>query len=273
MENEVSHGIVDVGEVRLHCAAAGSGAPLVLLHGFPDFWYGWRHQMGALARAGYRVVAPDLRGYGASDRPRGVGAYALPRLVRDVVGLLETLDTPATLCGHDWGGVIAWQVAAERPDLLERLVILNAPHPAQYRRALLRSTQLLRSWYAGAFQLPWLPEQLMVRLLPRMLRGHGVADADVALYQRAFPDADAFRAPLDYYRAAARTLLRRRHRAGHVAVPTTVVRGERDRYLDPSLLDGLDRWVERLTVHRLPRAGHFVQWDEPDLVSEVLGRP
>ena len=149
----------------MHVAEAGpaDGPLVVLLHGFPEFWYGWRHQIGALAAAGYRVLAPDQRGYHLSDRPRGLDAYAVDRLAADVIGLIAARgrDT-ATVVGHDWGAGVAWWLALRHPSWLERMAILNVPHPAVLLRHLRRDpTQWLRSWYILFFQLPRLPEALL----------------------------------------------------------------------------------------------------------------
>lgn len=268
----VRHEHVRCGDVTLHCALAGSGRTIVLLHGFPDYWYGWRHQMPELVAGGARVIAPDLRGYNLSEKPEGVAAYSVGALAADVAALVERLcpGERVVLAGHDWGGVIAWELAARRPELLSKLVILNAPHPAQYRRSLLRSVQALRSWYAGMFQLPWLPERAVRGLLPRMLRGHGLTEAEVACYLRAFPDSAAFHAPLNYYRAAAARLFRRRPETSLIEVDTLVIWGERDPYLDASLLEGLELHVPGVDVRRFAGAGHFVQWEEPAAVSRLL---
>src|SRR5262249_22187334 len=141
--------------LAFHYVEAGTGPLVVLLHGFPEFWYAWRHQIPALAGAGYYVVAPDLRGYNESDKPLGVRNYRIELLVQDVVALIEhTGVRRAVVVGHDWGGVIAWQLAMDHPERVDRLVILNAPHPAAFLRELRRPTQLLRSAYMLFFQLP-----------------------------------------------------------------------------------------------------------------------
>ena len=156
-----------VNRLQLECAVAGNpGQPLViLLHGFPDIWQTWRYQIGPLAAAGFRVLAPNQRGYGKSSRPCGIAAYDIDHLAQDVIALadLEGYST-FSLVGHDWGGIVAWWVAAMFPQRVARLAILNAPHPGAFCRYLLRRpTQLLRSWYVAFFQLPWLPEKMLSR--------------------------------------------------------------------------------------------------------------
>ena len=185
-----------VNGVRLHYVEAGAGPLAVLLHGFPEFWYAWRRQIGPLAAAGFRVLAPDLRGYNLSDKPRGVGAYRVEALTADVAGLIRRAgERTAAVVGHDWGGVLTWLLPLHYPELVHKRVNLNAPHPAALRRELRRGTdQLLRSWYAFFFQLPWLPEAMMragdFSLLRRMLRREPVhpgafSEADVEAYKHA----------------------------------------------------------------------------------------
>src|SRR5215210_1657399 len=157
-----THRYVYANGIRLHCVEAGDGPPVILLHGFPEFWYSWRHQLPALAGAGFRAVAPDLRGYNQSDKPPGVESYRPELLVQDVVGLIEKLGGgPAVVVGHDWGGIIAWLATMRRPDLVQKLVVLNAPHPATFETEVRHARQLFRSWYAFFFQLPWFPEAVL----------------------------------------------------------------------------------------------------------------
>src|SRR5579859_4596178 len=154
-------GYADLSEVRLHYMEAGEGLPVVLLHGFPDFWYSWRFQIPALVHAGFRVIAPDLRGYNLSSRPRDISSYATSKLAADVQELIaERGAERAFLAGHDWGAAVAWVTAMRHPEAVQRLAILNVPHPRLMLQALRRpSRQLVRSWYIFFFQLPWLSEQ------------------------------------------------------------------------------------------------------------------
>jgi pimeloyl-ACP methyl ester carboxylesterase len=209
---------IDAGEVTLHCVAEGSGPPVVLLHGFPEHWYSWRRQLPALAAGGFRALAPDLRGYNESDRPEGVQNYTLKKLATDVSGLCRALGpAKVRLVGHDWGGVIAWAAAHLYPELIERLVILNAPHPS-LRWAVLRPRQLARLWYAVFFQLPWLPENRILQpwFLPRALRG-------LARNKAAFSDGRLQRrGPVPLRRGAAQA--RRRDRRAQL-LPGCPARG------------------------------------------------
>lgn len=270
----MEHVRVETGGVTLHCVAAGSGPLLVLLHGFPESSYAWRRQMPGLAAAGFRVVAPDLRGYGESDRPKGVAAYRVQALVDDVAGLIERLGMErAVVVGHDWGGVVAWYTAMLRPERVRRLVVLNAPHPAAYARELRRgSSQLWRSWYAGMHQLPWLPErawQAFDHALLRKVLGGGPARtrAEEDVYVDAFSRPGGMTPALNYYRAAVR---HGAPRATTVRAPTLLVWGERDRYLVPELTLGLERWVPELRIQRLSEAGHWVHHEEAERVTALI---
>ncbi|USZ68848.1 alpha/beta hydrolase [Halorussus salilacus] len=286
-----THGQTVVNDVRLHYVAAGEeDDPLVvLLHGFPEFWYSWREQLPALADAGYRVVAPDMRGYNRSEKPPGVGSYRTAELVGDVVGLIDRFgdSSSARIVGHDWGGLVAWETAIRYPEVVDQLAVLNAPHPAAYRRELRRnSDQWRRSWYAVSFQLPLVPEALLgardcagVGRLLRETANPGTFDEDdLRRYREAASRPGALTAALNYYRAALRGNLRREIRewlgfGGRSAVvdaPTLLIWGERDPALVVELTEGLDGWVPDLRVERLPEATHWVQNDRPDDVTERL---
>ena len=159
---ELAHRYADLGDVRLHYVEAGQGPLVLLLHGFPQFWYQWRHQIPALVEAGFRVVAPDMRGYNLSDKPPGVRAYRVELLARDVERLILACgERRATVIGHDWGAIVAWVAAMHYPGRVERLVILNVPHPARFVDGLLSPGQLLKSSYMFLFQIPRLPEEVI----------------------------------------------------------------------------------------------------------------
>lgn len=264
-----------MGDVRLHVVSQGSGPPVLLLHGFPEFWYSYRHQMQALADAGFRAIAPDLRGYNLSDKPKGASAYGVEKLADDVEGLLRALGhSRVHLVGHDWGGYLAWYVAAHRPHLVSRLVILNGPHPKIMARELASPRQLAMSWYILFFQLPFLPEKLVAKRasLEKVLRGGDPAaqaafsDADIDAYTSAMQRPGATTAAINWYRAALRSPLRSL-RMPKIQAPTLVLWGERDRFLGLGQLRGLEREVSHLKVVRLPDAGHFVQQERPSEVS------
>jgi epoxide hydrolase 4 len=275
-----THRYVYANGIRLHCVEAGDGPPVVLLHGFPEFWYSWRHQLPALAAAGFRAVAPDLRGYNDSDKPPGVERYRPELLVQDVVGLIENLGSgPAVVVGHDWGGIIGWLVTMGRPDLVQKLVALNAPHPATFETELRHARQLFRSWYAFFFQLPWLPEAALrfqnFGLVRHALRRHTIhpdtfTPEAIRRYREALAKPGALTAAINYYRAA----FRYRHETARmyrpVRGPVLVIWGEKDSYLNPHVLDGLGTWAPDARVLRLREASHWVQNDAPDAVNQAL---
>lgn len=257
--------------VRLHYIEEGEGPLVVLLHGFPEFWYSWRYQIPALAAAGFRVIAPDQRGYNLSEKPRGIEPYRVHHLVEDVAELIRHAGAErATVVGHDWGGGVAWYVPLLRPDVIDRLAILNAPHPMRFVRQLRTPGQLLRSWYMFYFQIPRLPEagirwnryEAIRRELPR---------EDIERYIEAIDRPGALTAAINYYRAAFRYGLREVLRENRtVRVPTILIWGERDKYLGLGMTEGLERWVPDLRVERIPGASHWVQIDAPQRVNELL---
>jgi pimeloyl-ACP methyl ester carboxylesterase len=276
-----AHRRVAVDGIGLHYVEAGAGRPVVLLHGFPEFWYSWRHQLPALADAGFRALAIDLRGYNESDKPAGVDAYRPDRLTEDVAELIRrAAGGRAFVVGHDWGGVVAWRLAARHPDLVDKLAVLNATHPAAYRRERRRNfRQWLRSWYVLFFQLPWLPERVLragdYALLARALRRQPVRPGafsaeDVARYKEAWARPGALTAALNYYRAAFRHRAEMERAPQVVRVPVLVVWGERDPYLGVELTEGLGRWAPDLRVERIADASHWVQNDAPEKVNRLL---
>ncbi|HEV3263351.1 MAG TPA: alpha/beta fold hydrolase [Gemmataceae bacterium] len=268
-----------VNGVRLHYIEAGRGPLVLLLHGFPEFWYSWRHQIPALAAAGFHVLAPDLRGYNQSDKPAGAENYRLDVLVEDVFGLIRHAgERSAAVVGHDWGGVIAWHLPERAPQVVTKLVILNAPHPRALGRELRSAAQWLRSWYTLFFQLPWLPELALrfrnYAVLERCFRRDPVhADAftgeDIALYKQALSRPGALTAAINYYRAAFRGL-RTTPAISPIRVSTLLIWGERDRYLGVGFTEHLDPWVPGIRVERLADASHWVQNDVPERVNRLL---
>jgi epoxide hydrolase 4 len=274
---DLRHGFADLGEVRLHYVEAGEGPLVVLLHGFPEFWYAWRHQLLPLAVAGFRVVAPDLRGYNLSSKPKGVAPYRIERLAGDVDALVRFLGAErAAVVGHDWGGAIAWLTAALHAERVERLAIMNAPHPVAFERGLRSARQLARSWYVFFFQLPWLPEQVGRvfdhRLGRRVLRGF--SEEEVERYVEAWSQPGAATASINYYRAllrrsprSVRALVRRR-----IDAPVLVIWGDRDPYLGRDLAEPPPEWVPHARVERIPDAGHWVQCERSERVNELLVR-
>jgi pimeloyl-ACP methyl ester carboxylesterase len=251
-----------------------------LLHGFPENWRSWRFQIPAIVNAGFSVLAPDLRGYNRSDIPPGRQAYHLRHLVGDVAALVRATGHPrAHLVGHDWGGVVAWTFAGEHPDLLDKLVIVNAPHPQLYLEKVRRPPQMLRSWYILFFLLPMLPELALsawgFRLVREMFRRSPArrgtfTDQDIDQYIEGLSRPGALTAALNYYRANLRLEALRLTRSARIDADTLVIWGELDPALGIELLDGLDRFVPRLRVHRIPGASHWVQNEAAEEVNREL---
>lgn len=276
MLHSVTHRMVDIGPLKLHCAEAGpeGGEPVILLHGFPEFWWSWRKQIPALSGAGFRVVAPDMRGYGNSGCPEGVSAYQLDRLVKDVIALADALGFQTfALVGHDWGGIVAWAVAARHPERLRKLVILNAPHLDTMSEIIRRRPQqLLRSSYVGFFQLPGVPELVLGRknfeALGKALTGSSrrgtFTDEDLAHYKRQWALPGRLTSMLNYYRA----LVRRRHEPlGPITLPVRMLWGRRDQALHHDLaVASIARCPNgELLTH--DRATHWIHLEEPEWVS------
>ncbi len=285
LEPEIRHGYAQVGDVRLHYAECGAGERLVvLLHGFPECWYSWRHQLKALGRR-HRVVAPDMRGYNLSDKPARVEDYRMNRLVDDVTGLIRHFGArESAVVGHDWGGAVAWAVAQYYPDYVWKLASLQTPPPAVWGKNL-TFKQLLRSWYMFFFQLPSLPEWWMrredFRGFGRMLRATSrpgtFSDEDIEVLKSALREPGALTGGINYYRANLRAFLSRgfgdREIRKHerIRVPTLFVYGERDFAILPETVAGVGDYVDApYTELRLGRSNHWVQQESPAEVNAAL---
>jgi epoxide hydrolase 4 len=277
----VRDGHAHLGEVRLHYVEDGEGPLIVLLHGFPEFWFSWRFQIPALVEAGFRVVAPDMRGYNLSSKPRRASAYDTDRLAADVRDLIhERGGERAFVVGHDWGGSVAWITAMNHPEVIERLAILNVPHPRRMLQGLRTPRQLAKSWYMLFYQLPWLPE-LSARargwwgwrhVFESEARPGAFTPRDIERYVEAWSQPGAPTGMVNFYRAALRQTRRRaERRIRPVEAPTLVIWGQRDRHLGAELAEPERADVPNLVrVVRLPEASHWVHQDEPGRVSELL---
>jgi pimeloyl-ACP methyl ester carboxylesterase len=268
--------------LKFEVATAGTGDRLaLLLHGFPESAYSYRFQVPLLTRLGYRVWAPNLRGYGRSDKPKGRRAYALDRLEQDVTDLIEASGARSVLLvGHDWGGAVAWSYASygERP--IERLVVMNCPHPVCMQRGLLTPAQIKRSWYMFFFQLPWLPERFLraddYAFIRRGLRGWAVnkqnfGPADLDEFCATASRPGALTAMINYYRAMPFSVALGRERGlRKIRVPTLLIWGEQDQALGRELTVGTERFVEDLELAFVPDASHWVQQDAPEAVNAKL---
>ena len=273
-------GYAQVGDQRIHYVEAGDGPMILLLHGFPEYWYGWRKQIRPLAEAGFRVVAPDLRGYNLSSKPDGVGAYDSGLLADDMRGFIrERGAESALLVGHDWGGSVAWVTAMHHPEVVDRLAILNAAHPRKLSQGLHHPGQLKKSWYFFFFDLPELPESVVRADNWRFLR-HFLRDArpqaftsnDIERYVEAWSQPGAATAMINYYRSSVRQPPKRAEaQIRPVQAPTLVIWGQNDRYLSPDLAEPEHDDVPNLAkVERLPDASHWVHHDEPERVNQLL---
>ncbi|MHB8571955.1 MAG: alpha/beta fold hydrolase [Candidatus Dormibacteria bacterium] len=286
MSTDISESRVAVSGITLRVMEQGQGPVMLCVHGFPEGWFSWRHLMSAMSRT-HRVVAPDMRGYGESDKPDAVSAYQVPVVVEDLVQLVAAVSPgrPVTLVGHDWGSVAAWVLAITRPDLVERLVILNGPHPALLARELATSeAQRAASRYIDVFRTP-VAEELLTRdgnaaLVRAVFDAAATPDAfsaaERAEYMEAWSTPGVITGGLNWYRAMepwppSYTPEQKPEDSGLIVrVPTLVIWGEDDVALLPGCLDGLDQWVPGVTVRRVPRATHWIMHEEPGLVADLV---
>lgn len=278
---ELEHSTIETNGIKLHVVEAGpkSGVPVVLLHGFPEFWYGWRNQIPALVAAGCRVIVPDQRGYNLSDKPKGVKSYSVFTLVKDIIGLIDALGyEKVNLVGHDWGAVVAWALAILHPERLHRLSIMNVPHPAVMKRFLQRDLeQIRRSWYVFFFQLPWLPESGMRqdnwRGAQRALRGSGKIDTfttdDVVKYKEAWSRPGAMTAMINWYRAIMR-YQPPMPKDLRVKVRTLMMWGMKDFALSHRMARPSMDYVDEGNLIFFPEATHWVQHDAAEEVNHYL---
>jgi len=268
------------GAVSLHAVAAGlnDGPVVVLLHGFPEFSYGWRQQIEPLAATGFRVVVPDQRGYNLSSKPSGVAAYALAELVSDVIAIADQLGREKIfLAGHDWGAAVAWSAALLHPQRISKLAVLNVPHPSVMRKFLsTRPRQLLRSWYMFFFQLPWLPEiffsafnfRIVSRSLLRSSRPGTFSTEDLAQYRAAWSQPGALTGMINWYRALFRA--RVKFSDNIVRVPTRILWGDRDAFLLAEMARESLRYCTNAELFTFANATHWLQHEEAARVSELL---
>lgn len=278
---DLKHRIIATNGIQLHAVEAGpaNGPLLILLHGFPEFWYGWRHQIEPLAEAGFRILVPDQRGYNLSDKPRGIRSYGIDILARDVLGLIDDAGREkAFVVGHDWGGAVGWWLGARHPERLEKLGLLNIPHPTVMRRhATTHLSQLRKSWYIFYFQLPWLPERslraddwkLAEKSLRVTSRRGTFSDADLTTYREAWSRPRAATGMINWYRAA----LRARPpwpEAPRVRTPTLLIWGTRDRALEQEMAKPSIDLCDQGRLVYMDNASHWVQHEEPGAVNALL---
>lgn len=278
MPESWTHAFITTNGIQLHYVTQGDGPLMLFLHGFPEFWYSWRHQIPEFAND-HKVVALDLRGYNESDKPAEQSAYVMAEFIKDIQGVIIGLGYDrAVLVGHDWGGAIAWNVAYAHSELIERLIILNIPHPAKFAQGLLTPQQLLRSSYIFFFQLPWIPEAVIQAndfgLLEQSFRGMAVnksafTDADITAYKTALARPGALTAALNYYRNPLQQKILNTSWPV-LEVPTLMIWGENDLPLGKELTYGTDRYVRNFQIQYIPHCSHWVQQEQPERVNQYI---
>jgi len=281
---ELEHSYIETNGIKLHVVQAGpqSGVPVMLLHGFPEFWYGWCKQIQALVAEGCRVIIPDQRGYNLSDKPKGIGNYRVSVLAKDILGLIDALGyEKVNLVGHDWGGAVAWILAMQHPERLHKLCILNSPHPAVMRKFLKRDfKQLRRSWYFFFFQLPWLPEiilrannwQVMLKTLRANGKNNTFTNEELEKYEEAWSQTDAISTMLNWYRAAIQSRPASRFDAydPRIKVPTLLMWGMKDFALTHRMARPSMDYVAEGNLILFPEATHWVQHDAAEEINHYL---
>ena len=269
---------VKVGEVELFVVQAGpaGGPPVVLLHGFPEFWYAWKGAIAPLAAAGFRVVVPDQRGYDQSDKPAGVDSYRIDRLGDDVAGLIRALGfEKACVAAHDWGGGVAWNLAIRHPERVRKLAVIDTPHPQAARDVESKEQKI--SWYRTFFQIPWLPEEVArwgnwyvtAKLLRDTARPGAFPDAKLDLYRSAWDRDGAYGTMVDWYRAAYRfepTDTRERR----VSAPTLILLAPGDAFIPSDLTRASLRYLDDGRLVELPGGTHWVLQEDPGRVAAIL---
>ena len=272
------HEYITTNGVKLHYVTQGEGPLMLMLHGFPEFWYSWRHQIPEFAND-FKVVALDLRGYNDSDKPQDKSAYVMAEFILDVEGVIKGLGyEKCVLVGHDWGGAIAWSFAYAHPEMVERLIVLNIPHPAKFAQGFRTPQQLLRSSYTFFFQLPGLPELLLqasdYQALETAFKGMAInksafTQADIDAYKDAAAKRGAMTAALNYYRNVGQQGLLSSD-WGVLEVPTLMIWGENDTALGKELTYGTEAYVRDFRIKYIPNCSHWVQQEQPQLVNQYM---
>ncbi len=278
LEGPWKHEYVISNGVKLHYVTQGEGPLMLMLHGFPEFWYSWRHQIPEFAK-NFKVVALDLRGYNNSDKPHDRSAYVMEEFIEDVKGVIQELGYDrCVLVGHDWGGAIAWNFAYTYPPMVDKLIVLNLPHPAKFAEGLRNPQQLLRSSYIFFFQLPWLPEVLLqwsdfqpvtTALTGMAVNKQAFTQADLEAYKDAAAKRGALTATLNYYRNIFQQRMLS-HDWSVLEVPTLMIWGEQDTALGKELTYGTAAYVKDFRIKYIPSASHWVQQEEPQLVNQYI---
>lgn len=279
LENSGQHNYLKTNHIRLHYVTQGEGKLILFLHGFPEFWYSWRYQITEFSQD-YQVVAVDLRGYNQSDKPRGIENYTLEKLEQDILGVIQHFgEDKCILVGHDWGGGLAWSFATHYPEYIEKLIVMNCPHPASFSQSLKKNPQqILKSAYMAFFQLPLLPELLFqwnnYQLLADAFRKNTIQnnvfrDRDLEKFKQAASQPGALTAMLNYYRALPQILFQESQQKP-LEKPTLLIWGEDDPFLGKELTNDLKDYVKDLQIKYIPNCGHWVQQERPQLVNQAM---
>jgi len=277
---EFKHGFIKTNQINLHYVSQGMGKLMLMLHGFPEFWYSWRHQIAEFA-SDYHVVAVDMRGYNDSDKPKDVSAYQMSELLADVRGVINGLGyEDCILVAHDWGGVIAWNFVYEYPEMIEKLIVMNLPHPAKLFEGLKTWTQLQKSWYIFAFQIPWLPElifqannyQAIASIFVDMAIDKSAFPPEVLTkFQNAAAKPGALTAMINYYRANFKFFSKNTAKDWNISnIPTLMIWGEADTALGKELTYGTSLYVRNIQIKYIQDCSHWVQQERPELVNQYL---
>jgi pimeloyl-ACP methyl ester carboxylesterase len=288
MSQQLQHHFADVNGLHLHYVQQGNGKKLVvLLHGWPEFWYSWRNQIPVLAEH-FTVIAPDLRGFADSDKPKGKENYHADIVAKDIVELIKHCGfDKAYIVGHDWGGAIAWTLAAKYDDVVEKLAVLNCPHPVLFAKALTSNIQQFgRSWYMFFFQLPAIPEFVLGNTLRKfftqafkgwMHNPNNISEQDIDKYVQAYRQKDALTTSINYYRAAISAAFspaqRKENLVGYpkVKVPVQIIWGVDDKALGRELNDNLHKMVsDTLAIEWVENCSHWIMMDQPEIVNNTL---
>lgn len=271
---------VDVGEVTLHVKAFGDpeNPLMVLLHGFPEFWYGWDPIVDHLTTAGYYLLIPDQRGYNLSSKPWQIGKYMVHKLANDVIGLIDWAgQADAVVCGHDWGAAVTWAVALNHPERISKAVIVNVPHFSAITKALLTNRkQRRKSWYMFFFQVPWLPQwsltrndkKMLIESLEKTSIPGTFTDSDLDMYKEAWSQPGSVSKMINWYRAAARRRVKLKQKI--VTIPLRIIWGERDRFLEKSLAEDSLQYCDNADLKYIANGTHWVIREKPDEVAELI---
>jgi pimeloyl-ACP methyl ester carboxylesterase len=273
------HYYINTNGIRLHYVTQGSGPLMLLLHGFPEFWYSWRYQLPEFAKD-YQVVALDLRGYNDSDKPTEQSAYTMPEFIKDVKGVIEGLGfNQCVLVGHDWGGAIAWHFAYTYPEMIEKLIVMNIPHPAKLAEGLRSPSQLMKSWYMFFFQMPILPEILLqlndYQAIAATFQNTAIdktsfTKADLEIYKDAAAKRGALTGAVNYYRNILPSIIQPQRKWGVLDIPTLMIWGENDSALGKELTYGTEAYVRDLQIRFISYCSHWVQQEKPQLVNQYM---